>query len=192
MAHFIFINMTIKSVKESCEKARQAKIERFKKEYQNHPVALREFKEGSRVRYLKQIDCEGTVVGFTNDRIRVDFGEKNHNKEKVPGLYWPSSLQIVDARKSMKQIEVNEYGCCKADYCAFDRECACYYRAGEYRLEDGFTPEIFIDTETRKVFCKTAGEDILGSVHEMNLPVNYDKLGRGFQNINQAASLIEE
>lgn len=75
-----------------------------------------------------------------------------------------------------KLIEVNEYKECITG-CPFERECAQYKTAGDFRTEDGFTPELLF--KDGKLQCKTATELPLKDSNCGDFPESYDKLGRG-------------
>lgn len=88
----------------------------------------------------------------------------------------------------MKQININVYGDCET-LCPYYRECACHYTAGDFRSESGFTPQIFVDTETGQLFCATAEEP----PHTPNypqqsakFPENIEFLSQGYHNIGKA------
>jgi len=60
-------------------------------------------------------------------------------------------------KDQLLKIPVNSiYKDCKSRNCPFSEQCANHESAGEIRLDDGFTPEIFYDDETNEFFCKTA------------------------------------
>lgn len=87
----------------------------------------------------------------------------------------------------MIKIEVDAYNCCRTN-CVFHRECACHHSAGDYRMEDGFRPEIFVETDTNEFFCKTATEEIAHDdddprTHYSNFPKNHYLLESGFEPI---------
>lgn len=83
--------------------------------------------------------------------------------------------------KIMLKIEIDEYASCKTKQCSYWRDCACHSSAGDYRMEDGFTPEVFFETDTNEFFCKTASEPNIRK--DTLLPSNYNELGYGYQPI---------
>lgn len=86
----------------------------------------------------------------------------------------------------MKRIEVSpSCGDCLSSDCPFWTKCACNFSAGDFRMESGFTPEIFVDTDDGTIWCKTATRPPL-SIKYSELPHNYDELDAGFVNINEA------
>jgi len=82
----------------------------------------------------------------------------------------------------MKPIVIDSFGCCDT-FCIYSRECACHTTAGDFRSEDGFTPEIFVDGKNN-LFCKTGWEESQPPLPV--LPESYDSLERGFVNIAKA------
>lgn len=84
----------------------------------------------------------------------------------------------------MKKIEVIIYPQggidCNSPSCSFRRECANHRTAGDFRTEDGFTPEM---TERNgEYFCETIDRDMADSddpSFRNDFPENYDNLSRG-------------
>lgn len=70
---------------------------------------------------------------------------------------------------------------CLTDKCPFARECANHRTAGDYRYEDGFTPEL--DKEGDDFVCHTADRGVYDDSkfwsQYADLPDNYETLGRG-------------
>lgn len=80
-------------------------------------------------------------------------------------------------------IQLNEYKECTSETCLFRFECAQHRTAGDYRSEDGFSPEIH--RSNGKVYCGTADkepyEEIIGFDYGFDSrPENLDNLGYGF------------
>ncbi len=60
------------------------------------------------------------------------------------------TLPPAHTKIAAMKIKLDEYGCCESATCGFRKECAQHGSAGDFRSEDGFTPE-FSETE-----CRTA------------------------------------
>lgn len=76
----------------------------------------------------------------------------------------------------MKIKTVNGLNCAEEN-CPFNRECANHESAGDFRSEDGFTPQLRLEGED--VFCETVHQKIDDCDYQ-TLPQNYDNLGRGY------------
>ena len=63
--------------------------------------------------------------------------------------------------------------------CPFEKTCACHYSAGDYRTEDGFTPELIFGNEG--IECLTRDKPINKNITYSYsiLPDNVDSLGYG-------------
>jgi hypothetical protein len=86
----------------------------------------------------------------------------------------------------MRKIQVNfVHGECMERGCPFRFACACHHTAGDFRLESGFTPQIFVDTETKELFCKTMDSPPYHFCYSI-LPADVDDLGNGYVNITKA------
>lgn len=73
---------------------------------------------------------------------------------------------------------------CLSKTCQFKAECANHETAGDFRTEDGFSPELSI-LPSGEIDCKTterkAGEEHChGVVYVDNVPENYKELNHGF------------
>lgn len=91
-------------------------------------------------------------------------------------------------REELLKIPVREkHGDCLSECCPFKKECASHYSVGEFRLESGFTPEIFWDDETDEFFCLTAKRKPVSSIYIGNsrFPENVDSLLSGFISIKK-------
>lgn len=61
---------------------------------------------------------------------------------------------------------------CLSETCKFKRECANHRTAGDFRSEDGFSPELV--SKDGEIFCITQEHEADG-----RYPANADELGRG-------------
>ncbi len=80
----------------------------------------------------------------------------------------------------MSEIVLDRWGCCLA-VCKFQKECAQHYSAGDFRSEDGFSPEI--EVKNGQVHCNTFGRNYITNMEKsgpFDLPENYNQLERGF------------
>ncbi len=76
-------------------------------------------------------------------------------------------------------IQLNEYKECTSETCLFRRECAQHCSAGDFRSEDGFSPEIHKSNGT--VYCGTADREPCEDISSVYYyPENLDNLGYGF------------
>lgn len=79
---------------------------------------------------------------------------------------------------------------CLSDGCPYRKECANHRSAGDFRSEDGFTPELTVEGE--KIFCATINEKAL-EIRDFDfgsdLPANYNQLGRGSLYFNKEKRL---
>ena len=70
---------------------------------------------------------------------------------------------------------------CLSENCVFKRECANHTTAGEFRSEDGFTPELY--EKHGEYFCDTydrpSYEELDLNFNFTSFPENYNDLGRG-------------
>jgi hypothetical protein len=81
---------------------------------------------------------------------------------------------------------ITKYGLeCVAKDCIFQKECAQHETAGDFRCEDGFSPELVFDIHTNTVICKTKDEDVHEIPHYATIPQNYEKLDRGILTFDQ-------
>lgn len=78
----------------------------------------------------------------------------------------------------MTLVKINEYGECESRTCPFARECAQHRTAGDFRSEDGFSPDITLSGEKHAI-CGTFSQPILPDDLQC-LPANYHELDRGF------------
>ncbi len=53
---------------------------------------------------------------------------------------------------------------CVSKECRNKKECAQHESAGDFRTEDGFTPEWYRDTATGRLFCTRLETESLGSI----------------------------
>lgn len=91
----------------------------------------------------------------------------------------------------MHKIEVcPEFGECLDLNCPYKSECACHYSAGDFRMEDGFTPQIFFDDEQETFHCATFSDLPYAPMDDNGFdyslyPASYDSLDRGFVRIQK-------
>lgn len=78
-------------------------------------------------------------------------------------------------------IQLSDYGECQSATCPFVRECAQHESAGDYRTEDGFSPEIS-SVGDKHASCETSSQSVL-DYEFATFPVNYDELDRGFKKL---------
>jgi hypothetical protein len=77
---------------------------------------------------------------------------------------------------------------CKEN-CQFSSECANHTTAGEFRSDDGFTPELSINQDT--ITCQTKHRNIMEDINVNRiLPENYPTLGRGSLIKNKKNKLV--
>lgn len=65
---------------------------------------------------------------------------------------------------------------CEEQKCRFRKECANHSTAGDFRTEDGFSPELF--EENGVFYCRTKSSKE-GDCKYATLPVEYDSMDRG-------------
>jgi len=70
---------------------------------------------------------------------------------------------------------------CLSEECKYTKTCANHASAGDYRDEDGFTPDLVI--EHGEYVCRSADQPVLAEEWRLNtverLPANYDAFGCG-------------
>jgi hypothetical protein len=75
---------------------------------------------------------------------------------------------------------------CLSETCIYNRECANHASAGDYRTEDGFTPEL--DLQGNQWVCLTADRPT-GLTEEYRYygatPNNIEELGQGFITLDE-------
>ena len=76
---------------------------------------------------------------------------------------------------------------CLEDKCPFKRECANHYTAGEFRGEDGFTPELTLVNKI--ITCDTHDRGICNECDYAMLPENYNGLQHGAMVIGNSGAL---
>lgn len=73
---------------------------------------------------------------------------------------------------------------CTVEHCVFKFECANHKTAGDYRNEDGFTPDI--TEEDGQFLCATKDAPMDDDeTYQGRFPEDYDKMGRGALTIDQ-------
>ena len=90
--------------------------------------------------------------------------------------------------KPKTQLTLDEFGYCTSKNCMFRSQCAQHHSAGDFRIEDGFRPEIEPGAGTSELFCVTFGEAPLGST---NFPGNATFLEVGSYSLTELAQLKE-
>lgn len=83
----------------------------------------------------------------------------------------------------MSKIKIDQYNCCTSEDCLFSRECSQHYTAGDFRAEDGFTPEI--TSKDDEIYCASKDKSPLNSYDFGCIPENYDDLGSGMKTIKE-------
>lgn len=86
----------------------------------------------------------------------------------------------------MSKIEIETYRevgfSCKSDDCPYRQECAQHDSAGDFRDEDGFTPELFMTDSG--VNCETKDKKPANVVYG-SYPENYNDLSSGSLSLPQ-------
>lgn len=76
---------------------------------------------------------------------------------------------------------INKVINCKEKNCKFFQSCANHETAGDFRMEDGFSPELFLYQDG--IYCSTKAMQAMDNKYE-TLPINYDRLNRGVKYLN--------
>ena len=90
--------------------------------------------------------------------------------------------------KPKTQLNLDEFGCCTSKNCFFRSQCAQHHSAGDFRIEDGFRPEIEAGAGTSELFCVTFGE---APGDGTNFPSNATFLEVGSYSLTELAQLKE-
>jgi hypothetical protein len=72
---------------------------------------------------------------------------------------------------------------CKEEHCPFRKECANHHSAGDYRMDDGFSPTL--DYVEGEFFCYTAEEKIDPQRSGGTFPENAYNLARGSLHLDE-------
>lgn len=75
-------------------------------------------------------------------------------------------------------IKIDQYNGCTSSECPFRKTCAQHETAGDFRSEDGFTPQIEV-LKDGTVTCETINEGKLDHIGYGNIPRNVRSLGTG-------------
>lgn len=81
---------------------------------------------------------------------------------------------------------------CEEEMCPFRKTCANHTTAGDFRYEDGFSPQLSIIGDD--IHCLTRDVDINDDLdcHLMTYPVGIDSLEHGFLNLNNGNIVPDE
>ena len=85
----------------------------------------------------------------------------------------------------MKLLEIDDWKCCNSKDCPYRRGCANHSSAGDYRTDDGFSPELV--RLGSDIYCKSYDKPPMvvdeNQRCSYDIPENVYDLGNGFVNI---------